>query len=93
MSVRVKKAKINDIDVKREREEEREEKARRLLVKHLKNVLNDTLLLLEYARTFEFYNLKGAILDVLKQLEENGEVVEVDGVEGEPGKAIVKVYC
>jgi hypothetical protein len=91
MSVRVKKVEVDDVE--REREEEREEKARRLLVKHLKNVLNDTLLLLEYARTFEFYNLKGAILDVLKQLEENGEVVEVDGVEGESGKAIVKVYC
>jgi coenzyme F420-reducing hydrogenase alpha subunit len=91
MSVRVKKVEVDDVE--REREEEREEKARRLLVKHLKNVLNDTLLLLEYARTFEFYNLKGAILDVLKQLEENGEVVEVDGEESASGKAIVKVYC
>jgi len=91
MSARLKKEKINDVDVEREREEEREEKAKRLLVKHLKNVLQDTSLLLQYARAFEFYNLYGAILDILKQLEESGETV--DGEESASGKAIVKVYC
>ena len=91
MSVRVKKAKINDVDVEREKEEEREERARRLLVKHLKNVIQDTSLLLQYARAFEFYNLYGAILDILKQLEESGETVDVE--ESASGKAIVKVYC
>jgi coenzyme F420-reducing hydrogenase alpha subunit len=89
MSVRVKKVEVDDVE--REREEEREEKAKRLFVKHLKNVLQDTSLLLQYARAFEFYNLYGAILDILKQLEESGETV--DGEESASGKAIVKVYC
>jgi coenzyme F420-reducing hydrogenase alpha subunit len=92
MSVRV-KAKNNDIDIEHEREEEKEKKARRLLVKHLKNVLNDTSLLLQYARAFEFYNLYGAILDVLRQLEENGGKIEL-GEAGEGSeKAVMKVYC
>jgi hypothetical protein len=50
----------------------------------LKNVLDDTALLIEYAKAFEFYSLREAIESILNALE------ELEELEGEKMK--VKIY-
>jgi hypothetical protein len=51
-------------------------KVRELLKRHLKNVLDDTALLIEYAKAFELYSLREAIESVLNALEELEELEE-----------------
>ena len=59
-------------------------KVRELLKRHLKNVLDDTALLIEYAKAFEFYSLREAIESILNALEELEELKK--------GKVTVRVY-
>jgi hypothetical protein len=61
-----------------------ESKVRELLKKHLKNVLNDTVLLIEYAKAFEFYSLRETVESILYALEELEELKEE--------KVTVRVY-